>query len=71
LGVSARRKTIEVGDTPPRKPPWQPLVAWLPSLFGPPADPVDELKQQGWRLVGRDEHGSPIYAPPPRYSFWI
>ena len=57
--MTADRKTIQVGDTPPRKRPWAPLVAWRPSLFGP-AEPVDELQQQGWRLVGRDEHGEKI-----------
>jgi hypothetical protein len=42
--------------------------AWL-NIFGQP-DPVDELAEQGWRLVGVDENGQKLYAPPARHSRW-
>jgi hypothetical protein len=31
----------------------------------------DEMIAQGWRLVGRDEKGRPIYAPPASGSIWL
>ena len=68
------RKTVEIppGWKPPpaEKPKGLPrLWVFVSGLFGP-EDPVDELQEQGWRYVGRDENGQKLYAPPARYSIW-
>jgi hypothetical protein len=65
------RKTVAIpaGWTPTRR-LLEPLFACLAAPFGRP-DPVEELRGQGWRLVGYDENGDPVFAPPARYSRWL
>lgn len=50
---------------------------WKPEQGEASGQPVaftfgdDDLREQGWRLVGRDEKGQPIYAPPTRSPRWF
>lgn len=46
-----------------------PMFAWVDTSGR--SDPVDGLQQQGWRMVGYDADGQPLYAPPSRYSIWL
>jgi hypothetical protein len=60
-------KTVNVPDdwTPDKKPVRRPQWA-----FDVDAPHTVEGDEHGWRLVGVDENGQKIYAPPARYSIW-